>query len=439
MIGDIRRAGSSKPPCSVDLYACVALVAHIALALSLRVSVWPEVTTPGYLWSRGLLLYRDIKFQHAPGTIGLLALAFHFFGEKGWVVRTFAMVWPLLAHVFVLKETRPFELPKRALTSAFLLASFYASDGSAVWPTVVIAALAIPIAAALSRGEMLLAGLAIGVAILFKQTAAYVLFLAVAALLADRRFRDAGKLVLAGSLPYLSTLLVFFALGAGADMVRWTVEVPFTVRPAIARFHADVFSFAMVVLAFLPLVIEAGLERPGEYATNGRWLVLVAAGLALICYPRFDLLQTVAAVPCLAVGAARLMSRQPMLLRRAAIAFVTTITLSRGIVLASGGQFDGKLTYWNDEVDLNKLVARLRQLPPETPLDACVFANVLPRTGLLPPGRLYVHPYFDWFFPVDRIGERIRKAAEAPGTVRVDFRNPKSKGEVIGPYQITRR
>jgi hypothetical protein len=423
----------------IDVFPAVALAVHLALAFSLRVSVWPEVTTPGYLWSLGLLLYRDIKFQHAPGTMGLLALAFHVFGEKGWVVRTFAMFWPLLAHVFVLKETRSFELPVRGLASAFFLACFYASDGNAVWPTVVIAALAIPIAAALSRRRMILAGLAIGVAILFKQTAAYVLLLAGAALLVQRRFRDAGQLVLAGALPYVSTLLVFFALGAGADMWRWTVEVPLTVRPAIARFHADLFPMATIVFGFLPLAIEAGLEKPGEYETSGRWLLLVAAGLALICYPRFDLLQTVAAFPCLAVGAARLMSRQPLLLRRAAIAFVTTVALSRGVVLAAGGQFDGKLTYWNDEPALDELVARLRRFPPETPLDSRLWANVLPRSGLLPPGRIYVNPFFGWFFPIDRIGERVRKAAEAPGTIRVDYRNPKSKGEVIGPFEITRR
>jgi len=432
----VTEAGQGR---KIDLFPAAALAVHLALALSLRVSVWPEVTTPGYLWSRGLLLYRDVKFQHAPGTMGLLAIAFRLFGEGDWVVRTFAIVWPLLAHVFVNKETRSFELPQRVLASAFFLACFYASDGSAVWPTVVIAALAIPIATAFSRGKVILAGLAIGIAILFKQTAAYLLFLAVAALLVQQRFRDAGKLFLAGSLPYLSTLLVFFALGAGVDMWRWTFEVPFTVRPPIARFRPNVFPVAMVVLAFVPLAIEAGLERPGKYATSGRWLLLVAAGLALICYPRFDLRQTVGAVPCLAVGAARLTSRQPLLLRRAAIAFVATIALSRGIVLAAGGQFDGKLTYWNDEPDLNRLVARLRELPPETPLDVEVWANVLPRTGLLPPGRLYVNPYFTWFFPVDRIGERIRKASEVPGTVLVDFRNPKLKGEVIGSYQITRR
>jgi hypothetical protein len=307
--------------------------------------------------------------------MGLLAIVFRLFGVKDWVVRGFAVIWPLAAHAFVLRETRSLRLPIRFLTSAFFLVLFYVSDGSAVWPTVVIAALAVPIASALTREKFVTAGLLVGFAILFKQTAAYALFLACAALIAGGRLRAAAKLFFAGSLPYLVTLLVFTMLGAGADMWRWTVEVPFTVRPEVARFRADVFPLAMVLLAFLPLVIEAALERSGEYATSGRWLLLVAAGLALICYPRFDLLQTVAAIPCLAIGAARLMSRRPVILRRAAIAFVATVALSRGIVFAAGAHFDGKLTYWNDEPNLDELVARLRQLPPETPLDAGIWAT----------------------------------------------------------------
>ena len=214
---------------ATDHFAVTALAVHLLLALTLRVTAWPEVTTPGYLWSRGMLMYRDIKWVHTPGTAGSLAIAFWLFGPRTWLVRAFAILWPLIAHASLLRETRRFPTWNRILTSAFFLVVFFSSEGNAVWATVVMAALTIPVARALSAGRMWTAGLLFGVAILSKQTAAYALLLAVACLLARRRRREARVSLAGGCIPYFLALAVFALLGAGADMWRWTVIVPFTV------------------------------------------------------------------------------------------------------------------------------------------------------------------------------------------------------------------
>jgi len=421
------------------VFALAALGAHLALALTLRVTVWPEVTTPGYLWSRGLLLYRDIKFPHTPGTMGTLALAFLLFGVHTWVVRAYALAGPLVAHCFVLRHGRSFSLPIRALVSAFFLVTFFVSDGNAVWPTVVLSALAIPIATALGRERFALAGLLIGMAILFKQTTAYLLLLALAVLLARKRFREAAILFLAGSLPYALAVVAFGLLGAAPEMLRWTIVVPFTILPPVVVFKPGFFTLMMLLAGFVPTALEAFLERKGEYETSAGWLLVVAAVFAAICYPRFDMLQTVASVPPLAIGTARLLRRSGRWLPAAAFAFVTALTVSRGAVLMGGGWFDGKALFWNEDPAFNELVTRLRRLPPDTPLHSMLWGNLLPRTGLLPPGRLYVHPWFDWLFPVDRIGERIEQAAARPGTVVVGYRGFASGGEIVGPYQFVKR
>lgn len=294
-----------------DLFAFSALAVHIVLALLLRAAAWPEVTTTGYLWSRGLMMYRDIKFQHTPGFMGLLALAFLMFGPGTAVIRLFSTAPPLIAHVLLLRETRDFPRAVRALASAFFLVCFFVSDGNAVWPTVVMAALALPIASLLSRRRMVAAGLLIGATILLKQTAAYLLFLAFAVLMARRKRRDAGILLLSGCAPYWTILGVFALFGSAGDMLRWTIGVPFMIRPDLSYVFPGAVTLAMVLAAFVPLAIEAVLEKPGEYETSAGWLLTVATGLALIAFPRFDMLQTVGAVPCLAVGAARLMRRRP--------------------------------------------------------------------------------------------------------------------------------
>ena len=406
----------------------------------MRATVWPEVATPGYLWSRGMLMFQDIKLQHAPGTTGSLALLFFFFGPQTWLVRAYATLWPLLAHALILRETRRFPLALRALTSAFFLALFFAADGNAVWPTVVMAAMALPIAAALSEGRMRRAGLWIGVAILFKQTAAYVLFLSVLVLLARRRTREAATLFAFGCVPYFLTLAVFTALGAGADMLRWTILVPFTVRSEVLDVFRPGFETAvMLLLGFLPLATEAALEKPGEHRISARWLLVVAAGLALMCYPRFQVLQTVGSVPCLAIGAARLMRRRPVLLARAAVAFVAVMALSRSAVVIAGNEFDGKLLFWNDDPALERVVERVHELPRDTPVFSELWGNVHPRVDKVPPGGIYQHPWFEWFFVVDRTGERMRAANAEPGVVIVGYRGSLPEGEPIGPYAVFRR
>ena len=434
------RAGSApSAPGAADLFLFAALAVQLAIVLHLRVTAWPEVTTPGYLWSRGMVMYRDIKLQHTPATTGSLALAFLAFGPRTWVVRAYAILWPLLAHVFLLRQTRPFPLWNRALASAFFLAVFFSTDGNAVWPTVVMAAFAIPIAGALSRGRMARAGLLLGVAILFKQTAAYALILAAAWLLIRRRRRDAATLFGFACAPYFVTLAVLSLFGAGTAMLRWTVLVPFTIHTDLVVFRPSIGTAAALLFGFVPLAVDAALEKPGERAVSSGWLLLVAVGLVLICYPRFQVLQTVASVPCLAVGAARLMDRRPRALGRAAAAFVAVLALSRGAILALGADWDGRVLFWDDDPALNSVIERLRMMPKTTPLYSELWGNVHPRAEMIPPGGIYQHPWFPFFLGVDQTGERMRRANATPGTVIVGYRDSRPAVETIGPYAILRR
>ena len=87
-------------------FEILILLLHLFLALAVRAVAWPEVTTPAYLWSRGMVLYRDVKFLHTPGLIGLLALAFRLFGPQTFVVRAFAIAGPLVGQALVLRHTR---------------------------------------------------------------------------------------------------------------------------------------------------------------------------------------------------------------------------------------------------------------------------------------------------------------------------------------------
>jgi hypothetical protein len=133
------------------------------------------------------------------------------------------------------------------------------------------------------------------------------------------------------------------------------------------------------------------------------------------------------------------MRRRPAILTSAAVAFVSVMALSRAAVVGAGNEFDGKLLFWNEDPALEPVVARLRRLPRDTPVFSELWGNVLPRADKVPPGRIYQHPWFDWFFEVDGTGERMRAANAGDGVVIVGYRNSLREGESIGPYAIFRR
>ena len=429
------RADSSDRDHTGHAFEALLLLVHLAAALTLRSVAWPEITTPAYLWSRGMVLYRDVKFLHTPGLIGLLAVAFRLAGPQTWIVRAFAIAGPLVGHGFVLRRTRGLSRPRRALVSAFYLASVLVADGNAVWPVAMMAALSLPIAEALTRERFLRAGLILGAAILMKQTAAYVLAVLVVVLLARRRFRAVPSLVAGAAVPYAAALAAFAAIGTAGEMVRWTLLVPFQVQEV--TFRPNVYTLSVLALWFVPTVAATGLEKRPRMP-SAPWLLSVAAGFVLLCYPNFLMLQTVAALPCLAVGAARLFELVPSRLGPAVAAYLLAFSLSDAAMLATSSRVDGTILFWNDDPDFNAVVDRLRRFPPDTRVHSELWGNVLPRAQRLPPGTVWVHPWLRWYFGVENARERVLAAARAPGTVWVSYRSSLPDGERVGAYAIWR-
>jgi hypothetical protein len=432
---DSRRALLGRPVPRAAVFEASVLAVHVAAALILRTVAWPEVTTPAYLWSRGFVLYRDVKYLHTPGLIGLLALCFGTFGPATWVVRAFALSGPLVAHAQVLTQTRTLSVPRRSLVAGFFLVCLFVSNGNAVWPAALMAPLALPIAHSLAQERWRRAGLAIGTAILLKQTAAYVLIAAALVLLVRRRGKAIAELAFFAALPYAVALGAFAIAGAGGEMLRWTLLVPFQVQEI--AFRPGLFTVVMLAAEFVPLLIVLAREaRAGR--TEALWLLVVALGLTFLSYPNFLLMQTVAAIPCLAVGAAR--SLAPGTGRRAAAlaAFLFVYTVSRGIVLSAGETFDGRVLFWNDDPDFNAVIEKLRRLPAGTRVHSELWGNVLPRADRLPPDKIWVHPWLRWYFEVENCRARVLAAARVPGTVWVGYRGALPAGERVGPYAIWR-
>src|SRR5262249_17498198 len=215
----------------------------------------------------------------------------------------------------------------------------------------------------------------------------FVLFAAMLTCAVRGRPRDAARLFLAGSLPYAATLAVFYALGAGVDMLRWTILVPLTVKPAhVDLSRPDPFQVFTLLAAFLPLSVEALLERPGERRRpHARWLLVVAVGFTAIVYPDFTFFNAVAGVPCLALGAAKLMERRRALVRVPAAVYAAVFVAAKGAAIAAGSDADGKVLFWNDDPAFNSVVERPRPLPPGNPVHSGLWGNLDARPRPPPP------------------------------------------------------
>src|SRR6266404_2492009 len=336
----MKHQGTRKPalssrgvvPRSAVRLEILVLLLHLLLALAVRAVAWPEVTTPAYLWSRGMVLYRDVKFLHTPGLIGLLALTFRVFGPHTLVVRAFAISGPLVGQALVLRQTRCLSPWRRALVSAFYVICLFVADGNAVWPVAMMAALSLPIASELTRGRWLAAGLWIGAAILMKQTAALVLIVVILVLVGLRTFRAVVPLVAGAAVPYAAALAAFALFGAAGEMIRWTVLVPLQVQEV--AFAPSAFTLGVLAVCFLPTIAAAALEKTPQ-DPSAAWLLATAFGFTLLCYPNFLLLQTVAALPCLAVGAARLLELLPLRVSRWVAVGLFVFTVSRATILVT--------------------------------------------------------------------------------------------------------
>ena len=418
-----------------DLFLFSALGAHLAVVLAARVVAWPEVTTPAYLMSRGMLLYRDIKFVHTPGLMALLALAFVLFGVTAGVVRGFAILGPLAAHALTLRATRGLPVSARLLGSGLFLVCLLDWDANVVWPSVLVMPLSLLIASALSRGRLRRAALLIGIAILIKQTAAYVLLICVLRLIWRKRISEAPAFLLWSSIPYASAAVLFGLVGAGPLFLEWTLVVPFRIEEAITMAPPPAALWVLAAAA-LPLTMEAALEKPGEYEIEARWLIAVALGFMLMIFPRFGLAQAAASIPCLAVGAARLLARSGSRLRVLSYALVGTIILTRGAGAITGTRWDSRVEFWNGDPAFNVLVERLRALPRDTPLATDLFDNVYPRSGLAPPGRIYYAPWLTYLAPYDSIGKRVREANGDPGVTWARYRDAGERFSALGPFAI---
>jgi hypothetical protein len=186
--------GLRSRPVVIFLAAAVASLPAFLLATA----AWPEIVAPAYFTTRGGVLYDTIVFPHTPLLILTTALLGKLFGFSAALFRiivgaTFATGAALIAR----------SAQQRIIAVAAFIVIALLGGAYTLWPDPLLAPLALAAALLLERGtkrSFIAGALLLGVAIVTKQTSAWLAIGGLVWVLANRR--DWKTYLAAISLPY---------------------------------------------------------------------------------------------------------------------------------------------------------------------------------------------------------------------------------------------
>ena len=313
------------------------------------IHAWPEIVVPAYFVARGARLYDSIFFPHTPLLILTIALGGKLFGFSSLLFKGIVGTSMAATGALLVAGVRPGERrgTARAIGLAigiplYVLLSL-ATDGPTLWPEPFLVPLVLGAALALEKYEkagrdqsLVLAAVLLGLAILVKQTAAWMLLAAVAWTLSSggRRRLRGGLLVAAlGALPYLAFLLGWGAWFRTTAHFRWTFLIPLFggfARDIGRGVDLPTMLDGLILFAVLPAIglIRSSVPSSGTSGSPAIWLALSAIGMA---WPRWGVPHLASAIGLLALLATRSLVVASIALRRGARA-------ARSLRIATGGR-----------------------------------------------------------------------------------------------------
>lgn len=434
-----------------------------ASAYRLGATAWPEIVTPAWFVTRGLVLYDAIFFPHTPLLILLTAALGGAFGFSAAVLRAVPALALGACGALVVLGTRPGRASGAAAgllagVPALVLLTVYA-EGPALWPEpflapVLVGGVLLLERFALSRGgrALVAAGLLFGLALLVKQTSSWAALGALGWLLARRASgRDLLRFGAAVAAPYAAFVVVWAAAFRTLAHVRWTLVLPLleghareiATRPG----GADLLEAVWLFLPFAATALLARAVGPARFRSPAAFVALAAAGMA---WPRWGLLHLAATTGLGALAASRACllaaaairsarrRRRPVLQAIAAAAGVAVLAtfLAVGIAGAgslAAGQVGFPLYYWDDTHTRAALrVVKARVAPGSALLVFTERQTLYPLAGAVAPGGFYVNPSFWYYLNKDGIDARLVAALRASPGLPILFREPSVDAGPIG-------
>lgn len=421
MTGDDHVAHRATPWSPVALTALGAIVVQQLLVLgSVRFVLYPELVVNSYLTATGLLPYREILDQHFPGLM-FFPLNFHTLGLRdAWDFHLLLMAVGGAQTVLTYLVARRLAGEAVGLLAALAFAAWQPFfEGDTLWLDTFLPLFTLPALLLLLDRRWLLAGLLLGVGVLFKQTLVPLVALTGLMVLRNeglREWRSLARFAAGTLLPSLSMLLYLHTIGVLADFWFWTVSFNLTTavqQATLAPATGDLVRIALPVT----IAVVAVVVVPARWQARlvGLWgCATVVGGLG-----RFGLIHLQPAVPFFAILVGML--GVELWRRRVTAALLALVVLSSVWL----GEYYGRRARWLEDPAQSERLAAIEKLIRDraAPGDRVLLVGVPPQlyasTRTLPPGRLFV---FDlpWFG--DIAGERAIAAlrGDPPKVVLVD-------------------
>jgi hypothetical protein len=406
--------------------------ATAAIPFIVAIDAWPEIVVPSYFVSRGGVLYDTIFFPHTPLLIVLTALLGKTFGFSAFLLRAIVAATMAAAGALIVRgSSNPFAgffagIP----VYLYWLAAF---RGLTFWPDPMLAPLALGAALLLARFErdgtgLTPAGFLLGIAVITKQTSAWLVLASLAWLVFASRRRSLAAIVkfaAAAAAPYAAFAVVWAIVFRTTSHLYWTAFLP------LFSGHAGEiqtrFEGTPLLIAYL-LIIPVYLLITRQFRSPLPWL---AAGAVGMTWPRADVLHVTAATAIVAVLTADAVAAAIDSLRHfrtlgarslGLVAGVTLLACLLGVMFLTAPQqhwrFRGPVVYWDDAITRYFAAQVRRRIPPNGKfLNVNTPETLYAITGTTTPSGMYVNPMFWYYLNKRGLDQRLcRDLASRHGT-----------------------
>lgn len=417
-------------------FVLLLLGLHLILLSVLQFTAWPEMVSFPYLINHGFITYKDMIHAYPPLLVNILAVLYSIFGYKVMVLKIFGFMTILLSDILVFlviqKLTKKTNLSIVGMGVYITLQPFL--EGNMVWPDLFIVPFLLLTFLFLLKKKYLMSGIAIGLAILTKQTG--VLFLGIAGLaiiLFERKWNSVERFMIGVGVIVVPFLVSLVSQNSFKEFINWTIIYPsryWTKFPGYVQLNPTLKENLSLLILFLPLSVLI-LKSKKKLFGDANFLILFGF---LICgivgvYPRFSFFHFQAALSFLVISYIYLIKEFP----KKYLYTLFIVPLFIVLVNFRGLQFGGD-RFWNQsDMELGMTIQS------ETNSNDPVYLLGLDSSLYAFSNRLPNKPWLDnfgWYLEIPGVQEKVIESFGANPPSKVFWQTPQAGNWYdIGTYQ----
>lgn len=281
---------------------------ELTIFLNTRFTLWPEMVLYPWLHNNGFLLYKDIGNPYFPLLTWILSAVTKFFGYNTNVFIIFTRVSIFLSQIVFLFVISKIFKEKSKVIFSFLIYSILliVFEGNGLWFDLICTIPLILSFYFLINKKYLLVGICLGIGLLIKQTAVWVIIGSLFYIITTsgpRRVKNIFYLLLP-IIMFLGLLgIIFYLQGTFSNFFFWTIKMAFGGMQSASGFVElpTRRNLIIMVLAFWPIIFSHKSVFQKKEIKLG---IIFFFSTAFFAFPRFGYFHLAASLPFFAIVAA---------------------------------------------------------------------------------------------------------------------------------------